>query len=265
MDTQYGLLLEEKSASVIGETNPDGTPAVEIDGAIGVYAGTTTPFVFENLNVRTLVFYDCAGQITNCNIDFGSDNEIGMVLAHFVGTITDTRVANCYGDFLPGGVYITDQLDDAVIAGTDVDFIDFVVENNSGGCPIFGCSGSAGVRMENGIVDFTRCVIRDNSSGFGGVSAAGSVQLSLADTTICGNSSSGQIFGNWTDNGGNIIADICPPDCPADINGDGIVDGADLSTLLGAWGDMGGPADIDGSGLVDGADLSTLLGYWGDC
>ncbi|MCH2145333.1 MAG: hypothetical protein MK082_09345 [Phycisphaerales bacterium] len=38
-----------------------------------------------------------------------------------------------------------------------------------------------------------------------------------------------------------------------------------LSTLLGAWGDMGGPADIDGSGLVDGADLPALLGEWGDC
>ena len=43
------------------------------------------------------------------------------------------------------------------------------------------------------------------------------------------------------------------------------IDGADLSTLLGAWGDSGGPADIDGSGLVDGADLAALLGEWGDC
>ncbi|MCH2145334.1 MAG: right-handed parallel beta-helix repeat-containing protein [Phycisphaerales bacterium] len=265
VDTQYGLLLEEKSASLIGETNPDGSPAVEIDAAIGVYAGTTTPFVFENLNVRTLVFYDCTGVVTNCNIEFGYESQIGLFLSHFVGTIKDCRVANCNSNFLPGGVYITDQLDDAVIAGTDVDFIDVMVENNSGGCPVFGCSSKSGVRIENGVVDFVRCVVRNNYSTYAGVSFAGSVQLSLTDTTVCGNTTPGQINDGWVDNGGNIIADECPPDCPADINGDGIVDGADLSSLLGAWGESDGSADIDGSGLVDGADLAALLGDWGDC
>lgn len=49
----------------------------------------------------------------------------------------------------------------------------------------------------------------------------------------------------------------------ADLNGDGVVDGADLGTLLGAWGLCAGcPADLDGSGTVDGADLGTLLGAW---
>ena len=58
---------------------------------------------------------------------------------------------------------------------------------------------------------------------------------------------------------------MVPMDCPGDLNGDGLVDGADLMTLLGVWGASGTPADIDGSGLVDGADLMTLLGYWGPC
>jgi len=48
-----------------------------------------------------------------------------------------------------------------------------------------------------------------------------------------------------------------------DINGDGIVNGADLGLLLGAWGACGGcPADINGDGLVNGADLGLLLGGW---
>jgi hypothetical protein len=74
-----------------------------------------------------------------------------------------------------------------------------------------------------------------------------------------------QIVGPWTDQGGNTVAESCASDCPGDLNGDGIVDGADLSILLGAWGDADGPADIDGSGLVDGADLAALLGDWGPC
>jgi hypothetical protein len=53
------------------------------------------------------------------------------------------------------------------------------------------------------------------------------------------------------------------PACvPADLTCDGTVDGADLGTLLGAWGSSG-PGDLDGNGIVDGADLGLLLGAWG--
>ncbi|MFM8641115.1 MAG: choice-of-anchor tandem repeat NxxGxxAF-containing protein [Planctomycetota bacterium] len=58
-----------------------------------------------------------------------------------------------------------------------------------------------------------------------------------------------------------------PPACPADLTGDGQVDGADLGALLGAWGPCSGscPADLTGDGQVDGADLGALLGAWGPC
>jgi hypothetical protein len=53
---------------------------------------------------------------------------------------------------------------------------------------------------------------------------------------------------------------------PGDLDGNGIVDGADLSILLGSWGicppQETCPADIDRDGVVDGADLSILLGDW---
>ena len=54
-------------------------------------------------------------------------------------------------------------------------------------------------------------------------------------------------------------------DCPADFTGDGVVDGADLAILLGAWGTNDPAADLSGNGVVDGADLSILLGAWGPC
>lgn len=48
-----------------------------------------------------------------------------------------------------------------------------------------------------------------------------------------------------------------------DLDGDGAVDGADLATMLGAWGRCGAcEADLDGNGVVDGADLAMLLGAW---
>ena len=53
--------------------------------------------------------------------------------------------------------------------------------------------------------------------------------------------------------------------CTGDITGDGVVDGADLGRLLGAWGTGFAEADLDNSGIVDGADLGILLGAWGNC
>jgi hypothetical protein len=54
--------------------------------------------------------------------------------------------------------------------------------------------------------------------------------------------------------------------CPADVNDDGVVNGADLAAVLGAWGPRRGALeDIDGSGVVDGADLAAILSSWGAC
>lgn len=56
----------------------------------------------------------------------------------------------------------------------------------------------------------------------------------------------------------------CPPECP-DLDGNCLIDGADLSIVLGEWGTSDSAADFDDSGIVDGADLTYLLGAWGDC
>lgn len=55
--------------------------------------------------------------------------------------------------------------------------------------------------------------------------------------------------------------------CPADLDGDRTVSGADIGVLLGAWGACTGPcaADLNGDGFVSGADLGVVLGAWGSC
>jgi hypothetical protein len=56
-----------------------------------------------------------------------------------------------------------------------------------------------------------------------------------------------------------------PPDpgSPADYDGDGDVDGADLSVFLSMWGTNNPLGDFDSTGVIDGADLSRFLSYWG--
>ncbi len=88
-------------------------------------------------------------------------------------------------------------------------------------------------------------------------------------------------FGRVDDGGAamEVLADATPgasnspAPCPADTNGDGAVDAADLGAVLGAWGTdgsgggggNGATADIDGDGTVAASDLALLLGAWGMC
>lgn len=63
----------------------------------------------------------------------------------------------------------------------------------------------------------------------------------------------------------DLNRDDIPDECqasPGDLNGDGVVNGADLGILLGGWGARGS-TDLDGNGTTDGADLGILLGGWG--
>lgn len=54
--------------------------------------------------------------------------------------------------------------------------------------------------------------------------------------------------------------------CPADLDGNWVVNGADLAIVLGVWGPApGSPADLNQDGVVNGADLAIVLGAWGSC
>jgi hypothetical protein len=46
-----------------------------------------------------------------------------------------------------------------------------------------------------------------------------------------------------------------------DLNGDWLVNGADLGIMLGNWG-LPGITDLDNNGTTNGADLGILLGAW---
>ena len=54
----------------------------------------------------------------------------------------------------------------------------------------------------------------------------------------------------------------CPTPCPADFNGDGGVDGADVETFFLAWEAAQDAADVNRDGGIDGADLQTFFTAW---
>lgn len=64
--------------------------------------------------------------------------------------------------------------------------------------------------------------------------------------------------GNWL-----IRLNTLRQTCPADLNGDGVVNARDLAILLAAWNN--GTVDLNGDGATDAADLAILLAAWGRC
>ncbi|UCG88379.1 MAG: hypothetical protein JSW71_07505, partial [Gemmatimonadota bacterium] len=68
------------------------------------------------------------------------------------------------------------------------------------------------------------------------------------------------------DEAGNVVAYDVVPACPGDLDGDGVVNLADLAQLLGHYGESGvvyEDGDLDNDGDVDLADLAALLGVYG--
>jgi len=92
----------------------------------------------------------------------------------------------------------------------------------------------------------------------------GADQLLLSGSEVCGNFPN-PISGDYIDLGKNLFC----TGCPGDLNNNGVVDGADISVMLGFWGlsEVGIPvgADLDNDGVVSGSDLATLLSNWGSC
>ena len=103
---------------------------------------------------------------------------------------------------------------------------------------------------------------------FGGVGGAGSTApwyvQSIDPNLICDN---GGAFvpqvaqtNQWIVNLGMVST---TPPCPGDFNNDGFRNGADLASMLSAWGTAGG--DVNGDNTTNGADLTVLLSGWGTC
>ena len=103
---------------------------------------------------------------------------------------------------------------------------------------------------------------------FGGVGGVGSTapwyQYSFDPNNICDTAG---VFvpqavqtSQWIVNLGMVST---TPPCPGDFNNDGFRNGADLASLLSAWGTAGG--DVNGDNTTNGADLTVLLSGWGTC
>lgn len=66
----------------------------------------------------------------------------------------------------------------------------------------------------------------------------------------------------WANMAAGIIARPLTDAERADVNRDGVVDGADLAKVLAYWGSDIELVDLNQDGTVDGADITILFAYW---
>ena len=108
-------------------------------------------------------------------------------------------------------------------------------------------------------------ITHSTQAGGGGSSAGGDFSL---DGTI-GEVVAGPMAGGEFDVLSGSLQSEAPVCERADLNCDGIIDGADLGVMLLNWGPCPGTGagscqgDINHDGSVDGADLGQLLVNWG--
>ena len=68
-----------------------------------------------------------------------------------------------------------------------------------------------------------------------------------------------------------VLVNLPPPPCPGNINGDGVVNVADLLAVINAWGPCPNPcppncaADVNHDCVVNVADLLTVINGRGAC
>jgi parallel beta-helix repeat protein len=229
-----------KNILVEGETNSKGELLVTVDGMqsgaiLECYSGEGPGTVFRNLI------------LTNGSSYYGG----GMTL--FDGsspTVENCIFRNNTGTIEGGAIYLRENCNPIII---NCRFEDNIASGPGGG--IF-C-------MENSNPTIENCAFINNSAyNGGGMYNYDNSIPTLTDTTVCGNTPD-QINGDWTDNGGNTIADECP-ECP-DINGDGDVDVSDLLSIIDQWGLANSPADVNQDGIVDVTDLLEVVSKWGTC
>ena len=254
-----GMYNNENSNPTLTDCTFNGNTA---NSGGGMYNDESSPILenctFENntADVGGGMFNNGAPSLTNCTFTGNTANKGGGMFNSLSSpTVTNCTFTNNTASEDGGGMYNQEYSSPTV---TDCTFDSNSATNFGGG--MFNRSFSDPT--------VTNCTFTGNIVEYysGGGMANHDSTPTLTSTTVCGNTPD-QIDGDWTDNGGNTIADVCPIDCTSDINVDGIVDVNDLLILIADWGNCTDncAGDLNEDGTVDIEDLLVLIAAWGPC
>lgn len=99
-----------------------------------------------------------------------------------------------------------------------------------------------------------------NGNSMASVGGSGEIREVTADGSIAWSFQTGAALMKANRYPLDILQEAC---CEGDIDCNGVINGADLTILLGSWGLA--VNDLTGDGVVSGADLTIILSRWGAC
>ncbi|MDG2423362.1 MAG: hypothetical protein P8M22_05230 [Phycisphaerales bacterium] len=244
--------------------NADGGSDVSQDGNIIVGGGVRV--LVGSPVIENCIFKNCrsgygggmhvgGSDITITNCDFSecsaSANGGALLVINGVATIEDCWFEDNQATLMGGAIHI--------VNGDGHSMWNSTVINN------YAIDGG-GISWQNVQTEFpfaiSASVITDNdalNAGGGIRSVAGSQPVVFTDSTLCDNEPD-EIIGPFIDDGGNTL---CV--CPADINGNGIVEVDDILVIVAQWGTSGPQGDINQDGIVNITDLLEALDAFGPC
>ena len=274
----------------------------QLSSAPGTVVSISSTYVHANGDIDLQLFSDCAGtalasdvgNVNNASINYTNTSGSNTLFLR-VSLGSDTR--NDYSLTVSSSAPPTPANDDCAAAIDITGSVAFstigATDSTTGTIPA-SCNDGAGTSMQRDIWYriFAQC------SGTATVSTCGAsfdTRLAVYQGFTCPTASSIPVgcddnttgcAGNgsqvtWQANAGSVYyirvgspiaasgtgqlvySCVEVPQCPADLDGDGVVGGGDLGILLGAWGATS--ADLNDDGIVDGSDLGIMLGAWGNC
>jgi hypothetical protein len=253
------------SALLEGFTIRGGSGGSEVSGVDGRFGGGVLIVGGDTVVVRDCVLLENEAErgggiaivggdplVSGCVIE-RNDASVGgggMLLLDTQATIEACGIADNEAATLGAGVHVI---------GGAAQILETTIAGNGGseyGGGLAWQAGDESLLIGSGVVT-------DNVAAVGGGVwvEAGAGSLMLESTQICGNQG-GEVVGIYVDLGGSVVCG-----CPSDLDGSGVVDGADLAVLLELWACVTdcGLADLNADGIVNGYDLTLLVANWGDC
>ncbi|MFN9992757.1 MAG: GC-type dockerin domain-anchored protein [Phycisphaerales bacterium] len=279
---QFFLVVDLDLAGGAGNPATDDVQTIAFNGAdVNVLQSETSSINFANIAARSPTRYQIgSGSAIRSLLGSGQGN-LNNLTAPFTG---DGAVAFQFTRTLQPGEEVTLS---AAFAINDVAFCvpPSITQQpaDTSGCAVDSQSISVGAsssaiyqwRFESpansgSFVDLVGTTFTESASGLSfQMSGVGASTLAVSNVAL-GSHPAALRFrarainpcGTAESAAATVTINDCPPQCPADFNDDGGVDGDDVIAFFAAWDAAATAADVNADGGVDGDDVIYFFGRW---